>query len=284
MMAWAGRATPRDRAVVRSARTCGWIDAPSGGGRPAPLVRQQPRGTIDRRFRAPLTPEEDPPVKRPILLVLAVFALIAFVPFRPAEAATKPSKAVKAAAGKPDAQPAVVDSVVLLERAVARDSSNWQNQYRLGVMLMDRDRPNEAMRALQQARILHPGDVKVLVNLGAAYDALGQAQNAQNMYNEALKATPGDTVATCRLASSLYSTGEYAKSMDLLRELVKRNPNAYCAYFTLGVAFADAGIYRDAIRMWEKVVAIAPTSPEALSAKESIDVLQRVLQTSTPQH
>ena len=41
------------------------------------------------------------------------------------------------------------------------------------------------------------------------------------------------------------------------------------------MAFADAGIYRDAIRMWKKVVELAPGSPEAVSAKESIEVLEK---------
>ena len=52
------------------------------------------------------------------------------------------------------------------------------------------------------------------------------------------------------------------------------------------VAFARAWrsrIYKDAIRAWQKVVDIAPDSPEAMSAKESIGVLERVVQMkSTP--
>jgi cytochrome c-type biogenesis protein CcmH/NrfG len=66
--------------------------------------------------------------------------------------------------------------------------------------------------------------------------------------------------------------------MNLLRSVIQRSPGSYCAYFTLGVAFADAGIYRDAIRMWQKVVELAPESPEALSAKESITVLQKFVE------
>ena len=65
--------------------------------------------------------------------------------------------------------------------------------------------------------------------------------------------------------------------MDLLRDLVAKQPKSHCAYFTMGVAFADAGLYRDAIRMWKKVVELSPASPEAQSAKESIDVLERFL-------
>ena len=212
-------------------------------------------------------------MKRYAIPVLVALAFVAIPHVNPAQAADAPKTAVKAAA-----TPAGVDSLALLEKAVARDSSKWDNLYRLGLQLMDHDRPQEAVRVLTKATLVRPGNVPTLVNLGAAYDAIGQSYLAQNNYNEALKIAPEDTVANCRLASSLYSTADYSHAIDLLRGLVKKNPNAYCAYFTLGVAFADAGIYKDAIRMWEKVVAIAPTSPEAMSAKESIDVLQRVIQ------
>lgn len=211
-------------------------------------------------------------MKRFAILVLVALAIVALGPARPGHAAN-PAKS----AAKSGEKPALVDSVGLLQRVVARDSSNWGNLYRLGVMLIDHDRPQEAQQVLLKASRVRPGHVPTLVNLGAAYDAMGQAANAQKAYNDALKITPDDTVATCRLASSLYSTGDYGQSVDLLRALIAKNPGAYCAYFTLGVAFADAGIYKDAIRMWEKVVALAPSSPEALSAKESIDVLQRVI-------
>ena len=80
---------------------------------------------------------------------------------------------------------------------------------------------------------------------------------------------PADSMAACRMASSKYAQGKYDEAMDLLRDMIAKQPRAHCAYFTLGVAFADAGIYRDAIRMWRKVVEIAPDSPEAVSAKES---------------
>jgi cytochrome c-type biogenesis protein CcmH/NrfG len=63
----------------------------------------------------------------------------------------------------------------------------------------------------------------------------------------------------------------------MLREIIRKRPRAYCAYFTLGVAFADVGLYRDAIRMWQKVVEVAPSSPEAVSARESIDVLEKFI-------
>lgn len=176
------------------------------------------------------------------------------------------------------AAPAAVDSLGLLEKAVARDSSKFDNLYRLGVMYLERERMLEASRVFVKANQVRPGDLKVMVNLGIAFDALAKPDLAQEWYGKALQASPDDSVAKCRMASSKYAQGKYDEAMGELRDLVQRKPGAYCAYFTLGVAFADAGLYRDAIRQWRKVVQLAPESPEALSAKESIDVLEKFLQ------
>ncbi len=175
-------------------------------------------------------------------------------------------------------KPANVDSLALLEKAVAKDSSKVENLYRLGIMYLDHDRPAEAVTVLGKAYEKRPKDLKLLVNLGAAQDALGHGEIAQGLYRDALVIAPGDSVASCRLASSLYARGKHADAMDLLRGVIQRSPGSYCAYFTLGVAFADAGIYRDAIRMWQKVVDLAPGSPEGMSAQESITVLQKFVQ------
>lgn len=227
-------------------------------------------------------------MKRFTLIVLVLTATIALAP-KPGtcadKAAAKPATATKTTAtktsSKSSSNPAVTDSLGMLERAVAKDSSKWDNLSRLGVMYMDRDRPSDAVKVLTKATKVRPNHVPTIVNLGAAWDAMGKAQTAQSYYREALKLAPADTVANCRLASSLYSVNQYKEAMDLLRNVIAANPRAYCAYFTLGVAFADAGIYREAIKAWKKVVEIAPGSPEAISAKESIDVLERVVQ-STP--
>lgn len=190
------------------------------------------------------------------------------------------TRAAAPAAGAKTAAPApaVLDSVGMLERAVARDSSKFDNLYRLGIMYLDRERMAEATRVFLKANQIRPKDVKVLVNLGVAFDAAGHADDAQKFYREALAIAPQDSVAMCRLASSEYAQGKYDSALTVLRQVIQQNPRAHCAYFTMGVAFADAGIYRDAIRMWHKVIDLAPDSPEAQSAKESIDVLEKFLQ------
>ena len=214
------------------------------------------------------------PVLLAIALCVASAALAADKPAAKAPAKAAATSATPAAT----TPPAEVDSLALLEKAVAKDSTKIENLYRLGVMYIDRDRPADAVTVLGKAYEKRPKDIKLMVNLGAAHDALGHGEIAQGLYKKALDIVPGDSVASCRLASSLYVSGKQQESVDILRGIIQRTPGAYCAYFQLGVAFADAGIYRDAIRMWQRVIELAPTSPEALSAQESITVLQKFVQ------
>ena len=212
----------------------------------------------------------------PFLAVLAI--LTTGLGSHAARAAdTKPAKGAKTDAKAAAATPAVTDSLGLLERAVAKDSTKFDNLYKLGIMYLDREKNAEAAQVFTKANQVKPKNVKVLVNLGVALDNLSRADEAQGYYKQAITISPQDSLASCRLATSLYAQGKFSESMTLLRDLIAKQPRSHCAYFTMGVAFADAGLYRDAIRMWKKVVELAPSSPEAQSAKESIDVLERFL-------
>ena len=210
-----------------------------------------------------------------LVSVLAVLALLGAAS-RAHAADTKPvdtgaktnAKSAKTEAKPAAATPAVVDSLGLLERAVARDSTKFD---------LDREKNAEAAQVFDKANRVKPKNVKVLVNLGVALDNLSKSDLAQNYYRQAIALSPADSLASCRLATSLYAQGKYADSMSLLRDLIAKQPRSYCAYYMMGVAFADAGLYRDAIRMWKKVVELAPSSSEAQSAKESIDVLEKFI-------
>ncbi len=213
---------------------------------------------------------------------------LALVAWTPCVQAADPPKTTTSTPAKPAAEsakpatakpaPAVVDSLGMLEKAVAKDSTKFDNLYKLGVMYLDRDRVSEASRVFHKAHQLKPKDARVMTNLGAAYDAAGDGATAQKWYAQALAAAPSDSVALCRMAASIHGQQKYDEAMKMLRDMLAQNRGAHCAYFTLGVAFADAGIYRDAIRMWKKVVELAPNSPEASSAKESIEVLEPFVQ------
>ena len=124
----------------------------------------------------------------PVLLAIALGAAAA-APADEKSASKSTAKAPAKAAATPaatTAAPAEVDSLVLLEKAVAKDSTKIDNLYALGVMYIDRDRPAEAVTVLGKAYAKRPKDIKLLVNLGAAHDALGHGDIAQDLYQKAL--------------------------------------------------------------------------------------------------
>lgn len=202
-----------------------------------------------------------------LVLALAVATSVALGP----EAA----RAAAAKAAKPAAAP--VDSLVRLEAAVKKDSTNAKAQYRLGLAYLDRDRPQEAVRAFVAATKAKPDYVEAWVNLGASQDAIGHGFEARTAYGRALALRPDDEIAMCRMASSFYAVGIKDSAMIVLRNTLKAHPQSHCSYFTLGVAYADGGMFREAIAAWEKVGEYAPGSPEAESAKESVRLLKEYL-------
>jgi len=192
----------------------------------------------------------------------------------PAKKATGGSAAATASAGATKALP---DSLPRLEAAVRKDSTNVRALYKLGIAYLDRDRPADATGMFQKATKLKPDYVEAWVNLGAAEDANGHGAGARGDYRTALGLHPGDEIALCRMASSFYAAGIKDSAMDVIRDILKKDDKSSCAYFTLGVSFADANMFREAIRVWQKVVDLAPKSPEAESATESIKLLKEYL-------
>ena len=183
---------------------------------------------------------------------------------------------VKAAATKP-AKPALPDSLPKLKAAADKDTTNAKAQYRYGVALLDRDRPQEAIDAFRRATKAKPDYLEAWVNQGAAWDAIGRGQDARQAYRRALEIRPDDEIAMCRMASSFYAVGIRDSAMMVLRETLAKHPHSHCSYFTLGVAYADGGMFREAIAAWEKVGEYSPGSPEAESANESVHLLKQYL-------
>jgi len=169
-----------------------------------------------------------------------------------------------------------VDSLAIIERAVAADSS-FENLYRLGIAYLDRDRAFEAVQIFEKCTHREPENVKAWVNLGAAHDAMGHGPQARVAYRQALEMKRNDEIALCRLSASLYASNQRGDAMDTLRLALQEHPESYCAYFTLGVAFADAQMFREAVRAWEKVTQYGKGTPEAQAAEESINSLLQIL-------
>jgi tetratricopeptide (TPR) repeat protein len=155
-------------------------------------------------------------------------------------------------------------------------------QLQLGNALYDQGKRNEAQIAYEKAVELRPDFVKALVNLGVVLNEGAESEKALTYFERALTLSPKDVTVLCNKAQALYALQRYPEAIDLYRMSIELEPANQLPHYLLGVAFADAGIYREAIVEWQRVVEIDPNTEAAGTAAEGIKVLQGLIPGASP--
>ncbi len=138
----------------------------------------------------------------------------------------------------PGAQPSMQQRLAIGEQLVAKEPKNPQAWIELGNDYFDTHQQQKAIDAYAKALALAPNNPDVLTDQGVMYRELGQFDKA---------------VANFRKANEL-------------------NPKHTQSLYNLGVVYAkDLNQVDKAIDAWNRVVAIAPTSPQAIQARQAID-------------
>lgn len=149
--------------------------------------------------------------------------------------------------------------------------------FSLGNALYDQGRRQEAQSNFEKALAIKPDFVKAMVNLGVVLNESGKSEEALKHFESALAVSPKDVTVICNKGQALYALQKYSQAVELYQQGIRLDSNAQLPHYLLGVAFADAGIYREAIVEWEKVVQIDPKTEAATTATEGIKVLRTLL-------
>jgi tetratricopeptide (TPR) repeat protein len=164
-----------------------------------------------------------------------------------------------------------------LRAKLASDSLNVTLNYELANTLHDTGEREEALVYYDRALANDPEFVEALVNRGALLNELGFLNDAIASFERALSVRPNDAKALCNSGNSFYALKNYDEALLRYRSAVESDSTFVEGYYYIGVAFADAGIYREAIREWEKIINIAPNSDTAATARENIQTLKMFL-------
>jgi tetratricopeptide (TPR) repeat protein len=128
-----------------------------------------------------------------------------------------------------------------LKSVAEREPSNAQPRAQLGNMYFDAERYDEAIKWYGEAIRLSPNDVNVSTDLGICYYYTNQADKALEQFDRSLKIDPNH-------AKTLLNVG-------IVRAFGKQDLDG-------------------ASQAWQKVLKLAPDSPEAQAAKRALDTLQ----------
>jgi tetratricopeptide (TPR) repeat protein len=118
----------------------------------------------------------------------------------------------------------------------------------------------------------NPADAGVRVQLANLYFDAEQFQEAATWYEEALKINPRDADASTDLGIAYYYMNQPDRALEQFEQSLAANPNHSKTYLNIGVvrAFGKQDL-EGAAKAWQKVIEIAPDSPEGRAAKQALE-------------
>lgn len=125
---------------------------------------------------------------------------------------------------------------------------------------------------LEAAAASSPDDASPRAALGDLYFGAQRFTEAIPWYEEALALTPANADIGTNLGVSYYYAGQTERAIETFERSLEAEPSHQRALLSLGIvrAFGLQDL-EGAIAAWEQVVAIAPETPEAAAAQDSLD-------------
>lgn len=117
----------------------------------------------------------------------------------------------------------------------------------IGQILVQRGKIDDAAEFLEDATKAAPRSAEVRNELGSVYLRLGRMEDASNAFEKAIELNPFFAKARLNLAKLQLSRGKPAEAAATVREALKMSGHPE-AYHVMGVALAQIGKLRDALR------------------------------------
>ena len=127
------------------------------------------------------------------------------------------------------------NEIRLLKGVLGQDPANLPALIKLGNIMMDTGRFNEAIDAYGKALAIDPKNVDVRVDMGTCYRNTGRPDKAVEEFRKALSINPNHLYAHKNLGVTLaYNLGDRAGAIKELEEYLRLSPNAPDAFQTKG--------------------------------------------------
>ena len=132
------------------------------------------------------------------------------------------------------------------------------------------------VNALTSVAGREPRDARPRAQLGNLYFDAERYDDAIKWYTEALKLSPNDVNVSTDLGVCYYYTNQPDKALEQFDRSLKLDSNHAKTLLNVGIVRAFGKQDLDgATQVWQKVLQVAPNSPEAQAAKRALDTLQK---------
>ncbi len=131
------------------------------------------------------------------------------------------------------------------------------------------------VRSLEAQTSANPGDATARIELGNAYFDAERYTDAIKWYQEALQIDPKNVNASTDLGVAYYYVNQPDRAIQQFEHSLSIDPNHVKTILNMGIvrAFGKQDL-AGAAQAWEKVIQLAPDSPEGRAAKQALDGLK----------
>jgi tetratricopeptide (TPR) repeat protein len=146
---------------------------------------------------------------------------------------------------------------------LAGNPDSWMAHDNLGVVLVQKGKPEEAVPHYREAIRLNPSYPEAFNNYGNVLAKAGRWSEAEEAYAGALKARPSFAAAEYNWGYALNQAGQYARAEGHLRNALRLKAGIAEVHYELGNALANSGRIAEAMDEYRQALALRPAFAEA---------------------
>jgi transitional endoplasmic reticulum ATPase len=122
---------------------------------------------------------------------------------------------------------------------------------------------HDTVRALREALKFSPDNVPLRQHLADTLLSLGQLQEAEKEYRQALVLKPQEAQLKLGLARAFYQQGKHSQSLVLVEELLKHSDCPALAYLLHARLLLNSGAVQQAVSQYRSAIALDPSVADA---------------------
>jgi transitional endoplasmic reticulum ATPase len=118
---------------------------------------------------------------------------------------------------------------------------------------------HDTVRALREALKVSPDNVPLRQHLAETLLNLGQTEEAEQEYRQALALKPEESQLKLGLARAFYQQGKHSQSLVIVEDLLRRSDTPPFAYLIHARLLLNSGAVQQAVSQYRQAVALDPT-------------------------
>ena len=164
------------------------------------------------------------------------------------------------------------EAVAAYQAILAEEPTYYQLNYSIGLAYQQMGEPDNAIASFEKMLVEEPLHTKALLSIGDIMVQRGDLETAVSFFEKAIDQSEDEKVAFN--VAEFYITRDVAKAIEYYEKAAERKPDWPEPQLKIGYALLNSGDKEAAIAQFQKVIEVAPGSPQAEQAKAALSFLE----------